>query len=424
MRIGKILLGLTLLVSVVYGVFLMLGDSPPATTPAGEAAGASGRTATDHAGHDHDHDHQHDGDEPHEPGHHKMPVLGYFPKVSATGPWPKVVLSRLELDFDRTEVGERRDLMLEVRNEGDGELEFSQGDTTCECTISEFTSTRVPPHGSVTIPVRWNPTMTSSTHESTMDLRTNDPDQKTIQLKIVGMAVKRFMLMPELDWPVSKVSETEPTVVTGYVTSAIVNGLAPMKLEYDESRMDVKVVPLSEQAVEATRARSGFGLEVSLKPGMPIGAFQFPLKVITNTPDRGIDGELGDPAVLTANIVGRRDGPFRILGAAYLVREGIVVMDSFSANDGKTVPLTILVRDAPEEGLKFTEVDSDPAYLTATIEPDAKDSGVAKRYKVQLAFPPGSPRAIRRDANPALIKIKTNHATAPELEFRVHFTAY
>ncbi|HBH52094.1 MAG TPA: hypothetical protein DDY91_09395, partial [Planctomycetaceae bacterium] len=254
--------------------------------------------------------------------------------------------------------------------------------------------------------------------------RTNDPNNKVFSLRVVGLVVPRMVLIPDTTWEIREVQETGPSYTAGFLISPVLTDLGVEKLEYDESRMEVKMHPVDLDQISSMKGKSGVGFEVIVKQGMPVGSFSFPIRIHTNTQERQSDGQLGEKAIVNVTVAGRREGPIRMLGPAYLPESSTIALGSFSCTDGRSVKLTMLVRGAPEEGLQFSEVVSDPESLKVELIPEAKGAGNAKRYTLVVQAPPNGPRLTRRDENPAEIRIKTNHPEAPEMNLKVQFTAY
>jgi len=348
----------------------------------------------------------------------------YAPPIASQGPYPKAVLAETEHQFGRMEVGQEDSHDFIIKNEGEAELEIAKGSTTCQCTISEVGDNKIPPGGSATITLRWKPTQQTENFEKGAEILTNDPVNPVYQLKILGMVVPRFVLMPSDNWEIREVNESQPSTTLGLVLSPVIDDLSLDKLVYDETRMKIKVHPATVEQVAQMQGKSGFGLEVSVLPGMPVGTFSYPLQIVTNSPERKADGTLGDKATLKVNITGRRDGPVRILGAAYRQESSAVTLGAFPATDGKSVTLNLLVRECPEEGLQMLDVETDPPALQAEFTGEAKPVGVAMRHTLKLTMPGSTDRILKNDEAPGLVLIKTNHPQAPEIRLKVFLNAY
>ena len=100
------------------------------------------------------------------------PVAQELVEVSPTGPWPKAVFDRKEFNFGRMEVGDKGTHDFTVRNEGDAPLILRQGQTTCQCTISEVENNRIEQGQSATIKLTWLPADQSEVFEIELRRRT------------------------------------------------------------------------------------------------------------------------------------------------------------------------------------------------------------------------------------------------------------
>ncbi len=426
MRIGVALAGVLAFIGVTYGVVTMLKGyqvAQPSASPSKRTITSGAQTVDPapvvHADHG---DHGAKGE--------KTEVLratsaSYVPPISAKGPWPKVVIEETEYQFGRMEVGQEDHHDFVIRNEGEADLEIAKGNTTCQCTISEVDNNLIPPGGSATITLRWKPTAQTDAFEKGAEIRTNDPKKKSFTLKIVGMVVPRLILMPSENWEIREVNEATNSIVSGFLFSPVLKEFGIVKLTYDENLMEVKTQPADENILKSLQGVSGYRFDVQVKPGMAVGTFSYPLKIHTSLFDRKADGSEGEePYIVDVNITGRRDGPVKFMGPSYIASESVVGMGTFSSAEGKTLSLMMLVRGAPEEGLKFLDVESDPKGMKVTLDPQAKALGAAMRYTIRFEIPPGSVRGVRREEEPATVKIKTNHAEAPDISLKVHFTAY
>jgi hypothetical protein len=165
---------------------------------------------------------------------------------------------------------------------------------------------------------------------------------------------------------------------------------------------------------------------VSVKPEMPVGPFTFPMAIKTDVSERNADGSISEKKIdFNVLVSGTRRGPIRINGGPEWVEEkSIASLGTFSAADGKKIKLQLLMKSVPEEGLKLTSVESDPATLKFSLTPVEKKTGVYHRFDLTVEFPAGGPRVTRRDPNPAKVRLGLNHPDASELTFNVYFTAY
>jgi hypothetical protein len=130
---------------------------------------------------------------------------------------------------------------------------------------------------------------------------------------------------------------------------------------------------------------------------------------------------------VTVYLSGNRRGPLRMMGRGneWVEEQSSVVLGTFSAQEGKSVRLRMIVPQDPPGGLKFLEIERDPPELQVTLEPDESYKGAGgKRYYVTFEYPPKSPRALRGEFNQGRVKLRTNHPQAPTFELSVFFNAH
>jgi hypothetical protein len=355
---------------------------------------------------------------------HAPPRLTYWPRIATSPPFPKVFIEREDFDFGRIEVGDQRDQTFIIRNDGEAALEISQGDTTCECTVGRIRNNRIPPHQSAQFTLRWSPKTPSDPEEKGAEIRTNDPDNKSVHLRIFGAAYRRYVVQPEREWSVGEVSQTGDGQVTGHVFSPLLDRLEVQRLEFNPDLMSVEARPVDVAEQTESRARSGVAFAVTLPQRGPLGEFSLPLGIVFEVPERLREGGVAGPTRVDVRVTGRRQGPLRLLGQDYLPREGVVSLGSFDFSQGHGVSLSLIVRDPPDGGLKLLGVDSDPDRLQAKLSEGEPAAGGTQKYRLQISYPAGAPRISRRDADPGRLILKTNHPDAGEFHLKVHLTAF
>jgi hypothetical protein len=149
------------------------------------------------------------------------------------------------------------------------------------------------------------------------------------------------------------------------------------------------------------------------------------MTIKTDLPERSADGSLGKPMEFEILIEGVHRGPFQPVGREWLEDKMAISLGLFDSTEGKKVKLILIVKNPPEEGLRLTAPpDCSPQHLKCEIERDEKATGSRARYFLTVEYPAGSPRVVHRDADPARIRLQTNHPQGREFEFLVVFSAY
>jgi len=346
------------------------------------------------------------------------------PEVALSGPQPKAVIDETEYDFGRMEVGEEREHVFMIRNEGEAPLKIKKGKTTCQCTVSDVETGELAVGASAKITLKWKPTVQAEQFGKGAAILTNDPENKVISLKILGMVAPRLITYPSNNWDVPEILNDEPTVFSGQVVSPVMDKFQIVALECKSPFVSAESLPADPEKLKVHNGLSGFQIRVSISPELPLGAFAIPLTIKTDVPERTSDGKLGSEMSVEVLISGRRRGPFRIVGRAWDEDQMVMMLGTFNAIDGKKLTLPVFVRGTPQEGLKFTEPPQcDPPALQATLAPDEKATGKHARYLLTLEYPAGSPRVTFLKDHPASVRLHTNHPGAREVDLQVYFSA-
>jgi hypothetical protein len=347
--------------------------------------------------------------------------------ISPTGPHPKAVVVA-EFEFGHMEVGEERSHVFTIHNEGAAPLNIENAGTTCQCTVSDMKqgeTREVLPGKSVDVTLTWKPTVQAEKFSKGADFHTNDPAHKTIALRILGMVAPRVTVYPEKDWFIANVTDEKPGEFTGAILSPVVDQFQVLAVECRSPLLSAEVVPLDEQRLATHHGLCGYEIKVTLKPEMPLGPFRFPMTIKTDLPERNSDGSLGKPAEFEVLVQGMHRGVIQPNGREWIDEKMAISLGSFEASAGKKVTLTVFVKGPPEEGLRLTApVVCNPEQLQCDLQRDERAAGSHQRYLLTVEYPAGSPRGVYREADPARIRIQTNHPHAREVEFLVLFSAY
>jgi hypothetical protein len=338
------------------------------------------------------------------------------------------VLDETEYEFGRMEVGEVRTHAFTIRNEGEAPLLLRKGPTTCQCTLSELEAGELAAGQSAKITLQWKPTAQAEHFGKGADIRTNDPQQRTIHLRVLGMVAPRMVVYPEGTWPSPDLLEGETTTITGLIVSPVVEEFQVTALESATPLISAECLPIDPKQLESKHGLSGYRIRVSISPQIPIGAFSFPLKIKTDVPARSADGSLGGTTEMDVMVTGLRRGPIRIIGGAQWDENNMaVVMGAFDAKTGKKLSLPMFVRGPGAHDFQLIEPPQcQPEALRATVTRDEKSTadGKQSRFRLAVEYPAGSPKMSCRGDNPGKIRLRTNLAGAEEIELLVYFAAF
>jgi hypothetical protein len=348
-----------------------------------------------------------------------------FPPLSKTPPYPKAVIEDTEFEFGRMEVGDERVHEFVIRNEGEAPLLITKGPTTCQCTVSDLETGQIGVGSSARISLKWKPTVQAEQFSKGAEIRTNDPKQRSIHLRIVGMVTPRLLVFPERTWESPDLLEGEPSVFGGAIFSPVADAFQVVSLESSTPLMTAESLPMDKKQLEARHGLSGYVIRVSVSPDVPIGPFTFPLKIETDLPVRKADGTFGEGMAAEVLVTGHRRGPIQIIGGSHWDEKSMtVIMGSFDAKSGKKVTLPLFVSGAGAKNFRLiASPECDPRALQVTLEQDEKSKGKKGRFLLTVEYPAGAPRTSHRTDNPGMVRLRTNLPGAPEINLSVLLAA-
>lgn len=331
---------------------------------------------------------------------------------------PNVEVDHLEYDFDMMDLHGQGNHDFLFTNRGEGTLELAVGPTSCRCTLSRLEKSSIPPGESARVTLTWTAEGLTENYEQTAKIRTNDPRQRQIVLRVSGRIV--MAVQPE---PAKLIfsSVTQGESITGEVRVYCFLD-EPLEIlgfelqdadtaEYFEVTADEPLPP--GQLQEKTGARSGRLVRVTVKPGLPRGEFQQKIILKTNlaaapTVELPVVGEVVSPDEITILGPGWND-QIRVLDFG----------DPVDSRKGAQRKLLLVVRGRHRKDVNFEVVRRFPDLLDVKLE---KKSGSNELLIVRV--PAGSRPANHLGSQQGPfgeILIKTGHPQVPQLRIRVRF---
>lgn len=299
-----------------------------------------------------------------------------------------------------------------IKNEGTGELKLKQGYASCSCTIAglaEGETATVKPGEQTTVKLKWETRNHIGPYGQRVKvLVMNDPDRQEFEFSVRGTVSPGLLTIPEgIVSDVTNVSDGQDHSAYFAIFSPSKPNMQITELETSRpDKMTASYKPLTDDEREKLGIKEGgYRVEVTLKPGMPLGELHEAVEVRTDHPDQ---------EKLRMLIDGHTVGPISISPDRLSITRML-------SNRGDSRMLTIWVRG--QEKTEF-EVTQSPKNLQATITP-VEDSASAtnsdthaKRYRLLVKVAPGTPPGLIDGS----IILKTDHPLAREVKIPVNVT--
>ncbi len=295
----------------------------------------------------------------------------------------------------------------EIKNVGEGVLELWLEETSCSCTVAKLVDdketeagevkkkVRIAPGKSTPIEVTWE-TRDWTNFGQSVTLGTNDPEKSVINLIVKGKVLLPVAVEPSttVSFPNASNEETSRESIT--VLSPDHAGLKLTKiLNSKPDRIVAEARPMTPDEIKALKVKSGYHLDIAIKPGMPVGPFHDELIIQTDHPAA---------SEVKVTIAGRVVGPIT-------VDPEKLEMFNVGSREGALRDLRLTVRGGRDTHF---EVAGAPEPLKVTIVPDEK-SGRKGRYRLTVTVPPGAPAGL---VNQRII-LKTDHPQVGQIEIPV-----
>ncbi len=344
--------------------------------------------------------------------------------MPATGPFGKAEVSETVFDFGGKSVGAKDEHVFILKNVGDGTLDFKLGKPTCQCTLGEITRENgdvtnegpIAPGESVKILVKWVMKAPTEKFRQVVPIFTTDPDQRKIELAIVGVVGNLVRIIPEGVWQLGDMSSDEPYRSKGFLISMVLSDFQISEEPRDRARVKVTWEPADEKMMSGHGAKCGYQINTEVGTDIPIGLFHEIVRLKVRTTN-------GDEFVEFA-VAGSRTGAIVIRGAngaTFNPQTNRLFLGEFPADKGKRAKVNFIVRDFEEEAV-LTSVEPSDTRVKISFPEKGTALGASKSYQADFEIPPGSPGKHHKDAA-ELLTLKFNHPQAPELKMYVDYEA-
>ncbi len=342
------------------------------------------------------------------------------PFIAPGQPLPKLVVDQHEYDFGTMDIEEKGSHEFLVHNAGNALLSISKGRTSCHCTVSEIEQTEIPPGHSSKITINWKARYSSGPYRETASFSTNDPYQGQFTLTISGRFIAKFRAVPA-EMIFNQILAGEPAVRQARLLCYQDQGWELREHQWEVAEtaayFQVAFEPLTaEQLREEPGARSGYLLKVTVKPGLPYGAFQQKIQIRTSLEFRP---EIAIP------IYGTVVSEITVAGPGWDAERGLLSLGIINSQQGIRHRLLLLVRGAYRKEVKFKPIESPTLPIKVSLgESTEIQNGLVMQTPLIIEIPKGS-RSMNHlgpeSSDWGEIEIETTHPEVPQVRIFVRF---
>jgi len=338
--------------------------------------------------------------------------LRYLPNTYA-----KVEVDEPEYDFGSMDSQSKGKHKFVFRNVGTAPLRLRKGQTTCKCTLSEVGDNRIAPGESGIVTLEWSGKELVGPYSQVANIHTNDPERSVVELRIVGEMTAKARAVPS-ELVMAEVAAGRPAsadvLIYGYQSKPL--DVKDKWLDVPE-HFDLELTPLTDDEVKKEKyATCGYRLTVNLKPGLPLGPFRRTITLSTNV--EGLK-EIG------VSVKGTVASEVTISGPGWNSEYSYLAIGSLRSGQGATKPLFLTLDGIAPDEATVEVAKLDPEFLEVRLgEKRGTASGRVTVIPITIEIPKDSPGCNyfgpKRD-DLGHIQLKTNHATAKELDIYVRF---
>lgn len=341
---------------------------------------------------------------------------------------PRVSIEGGEIfDFGTLDRGSSGKHDFVFRNIGTKPLVITMGDTTCKCTamsvdgkaMTKGSKQTIPPGESFKVTLEWLVKQAQPNFSQSAEFQTTDPRRPIVRLLIHGRTVEAIELSPST-LVFSGVTTEESPVGEVSIFSYRDEELKIVKhtLQETDSKdyFSVTFTPLAPKIASLRGARNGIAMQVSVKPGLPLGITR---QQIVLTPSY----EGMEPQVIPVEV--KVVGDISLLGPKVPSGATFVNLGPVDQKAGATLTVYLHIKGPHRESTNIEIERLEPmGTLTAKLEAPVEISPTVKRIPIKIEIPAGAPvgNFAKTDGSPTgRIVLKTTHPTIKQMIIPVLF---
>jgi hypothetical protein len=341
-------------------------------------------------------------------------------KGEPTGPQPRVSVNEESYNFGMMDSNSTARHEFVFTNIGEAPLKLEKGATSCKCTASVLEEGEIAPGESATVVVEWKAKGATTDFTQTAIIKTNDLHRPRVTLTIQGRVTVAVRAEPT-NLIFTGVKGGEPATAVSRVYSFMAKPLEitghkfldPATAEYFE----VACEPLSvEDVAKEEGAKGGLLVRVTVKPGLPVGAFRQTITLQTNS--------AAAPEIALA-VEGTINSEISVVGSGWNPKLGILDCGVVESGAGATRNLFIRASGPHPDEVSIKVAEVHPDLLKVEIgKANPAEGGNIALIPLTIKIPKGSHPAsyleLERDKLGRII-LETNQPQARHLQILVRF---
>jgi hypothetical protein len=311
---------------------------------------------------------------------------------------------------------------------GGAPLVLKKGKTTCKCTVSKLSGSSFAPGETANVTLEWTSQDAGPDpqYAQTAVIHTNDPQQRTIVLKVHGIIAQSFRALPT-SLPLGRVNANEGTSATFRVFGFQTDTVDILDIDYADQQLasyfDVALEPLAGEEVEEEKgAKSGLLAQLTVKSGLPLGPISQTIQLTARGPDN-------QDVKLKVGVRGTTVGDIMFAGSprVFIRDRNLLKLGTVDQQAGAEAVLYMFVKGEHRQQTEFSVAATEPErYLDVTIsEPQALNEGKTIKRTLTVRVPPGLDpinRTGSESTDYGQIVLKTTHPDHQEVKILVKFS--
>ena len=194
---------------------------------------------------------------------------------------PKLVVPEMEFNFGEMDNAETVDAKFILRNEGNGLLKIEGVRASCGCTATDLAKNELAPGEEVELHAATNLKGRQGPQTKAVTVTSNDPENPTVQLRIVGTAIASISIEP-MSVQFGRVDDDEPRETTVVIQSN------KEDISFKVLSAEIDGMDFVEHEIKEVQPGKKYELLVKTAGSLPVGNHNGRFIIRTDSQDRAV----------------------------------------------------------------------------------------------------------------------------------------